>query len=851
MKDYQAKSRLAMAIRAVLWGMPLMAGSFATTAVYAATTYPVNITQLPLDEALKQLAIQTGTTISYDSKALSNLQAKALKGNYAVDQALAALLQPHALLAVKVNNGGYSVQAKQRAHVQTREVQLEAIHSQANNASGANSSQVTSADGTAQLATISLKANSGNNLTTEGSGSYTAKATTASTGLALSLKETPQLVSVITRQQMEDQNLTQLTDVVSQAAGLTINQSGNIGSDNSPIYARGQTVDNYLLDGVKLMSSYSSIFQSQDTALFDRVEVVRGANGLMTGAGSASASINMVRKKPLQDFKASISASAGSWDTYRTDIDVSAPLNQAGTIRGRTVLAYQTGDSYIDRYSEERKIAYGVVEADLTEKTKASLGLSYQKMDISGIARGGLPSFYTDGTLIDWSRSDSNAADWAYSNRTTTAYFADVEHLFNARWKLKGTASRTITASDEVVGYIYSGGIDKQTGAGATIYATRWDYEPTQDLFNLTLNGSFDLFNQSHDVVLGTTYAKSENKRPTYSSWNNNYTWDGELDNIFAWDGHNPTRPATMIDGSYSGDDRSQSVFGAVRLKLADPLAVILGTRVENWERVSRNYNTSDVVTSYKKQQENGEVIPYFGITYDLTEQWTGYASYTTIFSPQDKVDINASYLEPLIGNSTELGIKGEFFDSQLNVGAAIYQTQEDNKAVEVIDADGNKVKIIGPNGNEVQAYRTESGTKSRGFELEATGKLTDTWQISTSFARNLSQDKDGNNLNTNIPNNTAKLFTTYTLPYLDEALTIGGGLRWQSEIYQDNGPNKTRFTQDSYALVDLMARYKINENLLVNFNLNNLFNEKYHLSTTNSYYGAPTNFRVGLKYDW
>ena len=757
MKDYQAKSRLAMAIRAVLWGMPLMAGSFATTAVYAATTYPVNITQLPLDEALKQLAIQTGTTISYDSKALSNLQAKALKGNYAVDQALAALLQPYALLAVKVNNGGYSIQSRQRAQVQTREVQLEAIHSQANNASGANSSQVTSADGTAQLATISLKANSGNNLTTEGSGSYTAKATTASTGLALSLKETPQLVSVITRQQMEDQNLTQLTDVVSQAAGLTINQSGNIGSDNSPIYARGQTVDNYLLDGVKLMSSYSSIFQSQDTALFDRVEVVRGANGLMTGAGSASASINMVRKKPLQDFKASVSASAGSWDTYRTDVDVSSPLNQAGTIRGRTVLAYQTGDSYIDRYSEERKIAYGVVEADLTEKTKASLGVSYQQMDISGIARGGLPSFYTDGTLIDWSRSDSNAADWTYSNRTTTAYFADVEHQFNERWKLKGTASRTITASDEVVGYGYSSsGINKQTGAGAVLYGTRWDYEPTQDLFNLTLNGSFDLFNQTHDMVLGTTYTKSENKRPTYSGWS-----VSTLNNIFEWDGNTPTRPEMPINGSYSGDDQSQSVFGAIRLKLSDPLAMILGTRVENWQRVTRNYNIADVVTSYKKQQENGEVIPYFGITYDLTEQWTGYASYTTIFSPQDKMDINLGYLEPLVGNSTELGIKGEFFDNQLNVGAAIYQTQEDNKAVEVLDANGNKHKIKGPDGNLIQVYRTESGTKSRGFELETTGKLTDTWQVSASFARNLSQDKNGKNLNTSIPNNTAKLFTT------------------------------------------------------------------------------------------
>ncbi|RGD90462.1 TonB-dependent siderophore receptor [Acinetobacter sp. SWAC57] len=835
MKDYQAKSRLAMAIRAVLWGMPLMAGSLTTTAIYAATTYPVNITKLPLDQALKQLAIQTGTTISYDAKTLSSLQAKALKGNYAVDEALAVLLQPYALVAVKVNHGGYSIQAKQRVQAETRDVQLEAIHSQANK--NAQSSQATNPDGSAQLATISLKADQGNNLTTEGSGLYTAKATTASTGLALSLKETPQLVSVITRQQMEDQNLTQLTDVVSQAAGLTISQNGNIGSDNSPIYARGQTVDNYLLDGVKLMSSYTSIFQSQDTALFDRVEVVRGANGLMTGAGSASASINMVRKKPLQDFKASVSTSAGSWDTYRTDIDVSAPLNQAGTIRGRTVLAYQTGDSYIDRYSEERKIAYGVVEADLTEKTKASLGVSYQQIDISGIARGGLPSFYTDGSLINWSRSDSNAASWSSSDRTTTAYFADIEHQFNERWKLKGTASRTITASDEIVGYGYSrSGINKETGAGTLLYGSHWDYEPTQDLFNLTLNGSFDLLNQTHDVVLGTTYARSKNKRPTYSGWSVN-----TLDNIFEWDGNTPTRPEMPIGGWYSNDEKSLSVFGAVRLKLADPLAVILGTRVENWQRTDNEYTYSSQTLDASKREEKGKVIPYVGITYDFTEQWTGYASYTNIFLPQDKKSVSGGYVDPLVGNSTELGIKGEFFDNQLNIGAALYQTQEDNKAIALDepDSDGNTV------------YRTESGTKSRGFEIEGTGKLTDTWQVSASFSRNISQDKDGNNLNTNIPNNTAKLFSTYTLPYFNEALTVGGGLRWQSEIYQDNGPNGTRFTQDSYALVDLMARYKINENLLLNFNLNNLFNEKYHLSTTNSYYGAPTNFRVGLKYDW
>ena len=699
-----------------------------------------------------------------------------------------------------------------------------------------------------QLPTITVSANNTNSLTTEGSGLYTAKATTASTGLALSLKETPQLVSVITRQQMEDQNLTQLTDVVTQAAGLTINQGGNIGSDNSPIYARGQTVDNYLLDGVKLLNSYSSIFQSQDTALFDRIEIVRGANGLMTGAGSASASINMVRKKPSQDFKASVSASAGSWDAYRTDIDVSSPLNQSGNLRGRAVLAYQDGDSYIDRYAEERKVAYGVLEADLTDRTKASLGISYQQIDISGIARGGLPSYYTDGSLIEWSRSDSAAADWTYSDRSTTAFFADIEHKFNDNWKLKGILSRTKTSSDEVVGYAYSSGIDKQTGKGALIYATRWDYEPTQDLFNLTLNGSFNLFNQTHELVLGTTFTKSENQRPTYSGWNNGMSWNGKLDNIFSWNGNTPTRPETMIDGWYSGDDSSHSIFGAVRLKPSDKAAIILGTRVEDWKRVAINHDNAKNTTDIKTHKESGEVIPYVGLTYDLTDHWTTYASYTNIFSPQDKKTVKGDYLDPLVGNSTELGIKGEFFDNQLNIGAAVYQTKEDNFAVAVPEQPDNS--HIAPDGS--QAYTAESGTKSRGIELEATGKLSELWQISGSFTRNLSQNSQGNSINTNIPNNTAKLFSTYTLPYFDQALTIGGGLRWQSDIYSDiTLPVKTRFTQDSYTLIDLMARYKINKNLLLNLNINNLFNEKYHLATTNSYYGAPTNFRVGLKYDW
>lgn len=837
MSKLQVKNTLAIAIRAVLLGVPVLTCGILPINSYAATTQNITIKKSTLDQALKQLAIQTGITISYDAKTLSKIKSNELKGQYSPEQALQKLLQPANLEATKLENGGFSIKPRQKAISETQYQKLNEI--QENTIS---QDQSTSINEVTQIPAIIATANEEQSLTTEGTKSYTAKATTASTGLTLSLKETPQLVSVITKQQMEDQNLNQLMDVANQAAGLTIKQGGNIGSDNSPIYARGQKVDSYLLDGVKLLGSYSAMFQSQDTALFDRVEITRGANGLMTGAGTASASINMVRKKPLEDFNASISANAGSWDTYRTDLDISSPLNKDGTIRGRTVFAYQTGDSYINRYSEERKVAYGVIEADLDDKTKASLGVSYQQIDIDGIARSGLPTYYTDGTAINWSRSNSAAANWSKSDRSTTGYFADIEHQINDNWKIKGTASRTITSSDEIVGYVFSGsGINKDTGAGAVLYGTRWDYKPTQDLFNLTLNGSFDLFKQTHEVVVGTTYATSENERPSSVGWNIN-----KIDNIFTWNGYIPTKPKLETNGTYGSDEKTLSAFTAIRLKLADPLAMIIGARFDDWERISKT-NPENGNSTYRKQEEN-KITPYVGLTYDFTTNWAVYASYTSIFSPQDYYDIHGNFIDPVVGNNIEIGVKGEFFDNQLNLGAAIYQTKEDNKAIAISGAP----QITLPNGQLVTPYRAESGTKSRGIELEATGKLTDLWQISASFTRNLSQDRNGNALNSDVPNNTAKLFTTYTFPQLDEALTIGGGIRWQSDSYTYVTRTSTfKSEQDSFGIVDLMARYKINTNLTANLNINNLFNEKYHLSTLNSYYGAPTNFQVGVKYNW
>jgi len=114
-------------------------------------------------------------------------------------------------------------------------------------------------------------------------------------------------------------------------------------------------------------------------ALYDRIEVLRGASGLMTGAGDASGAINMVRKKPTAQFQASVEGELASYDERRAMADVSGPLNETGTVRGRLVTVYEEGDSIIDGYSRDKKVVYGVVEADLSRDTKLTAGVTHQR----------------------------------------------------------------------------------------------------------------------------------------------------------------------------------------------------------------------------------------------------------------------------------------------------------------------------------------------------------------------------------------------------------------------------------------------------------------------------------------
>ncbi len=766
----------------------------------------------PLDQALNALAARTGLQVIFPTALAEGRRAPALRGSYSAPQALDRLLQGSGLEARMTGPNRYAVVRRGE-----------------------------DAGGDAQVLQP-VVVRGALDPTTEGTGSYAAQASNTSTRLNLSVRETPQSVSVITRQRMDDQGLTQLADVVDNTPGLVMNTSGNRGSDTSPIYARGFQVENYQVDGVnQVYSNYKGIFQTADMAPYDRVEVIRGANGLMSGVGAPGATINLIRKRPTREFQARASVETGSWDLYRTEVDLSSPLNEAGTVRGRLVAAWQKNGSYLERLQERGKTLYGIVEADLGTDTLATLGFLFQNQDATGHSRGGLPMFYADGGRTDWDRSKSAAADWAYSRRHNQTWFASLEHRFDNDWKVKGTLEHSVYRYDEVLGYALGGYPDRATGAGVNLWAGRWAGKPVQNSLDVYATGPFTLLGRKHDLVVGATVSRTRDETSPYGLWFRTLPgWSADIDNLYTWNGRTPDAPVNPATGDIVNRENLTSAYATARFKPTDRLSLIIGGRVTSWENIKDTYSYNGKA-SHLDRHESDKFTPYAGIVYDLSDEWSVYASYTDIFKPQNSQDSGGNYLDPLLGRSYEVGTKGELLDGGLNVSAALFRVQQDNFAVAIPG-------VKAPDGS--QAYEAVSGTTTRGIDLEAAGEVLPNWQVSASFTRALAQDRDRVTLNTNVPQNTAKLFTTYRWPGIGHGLTVGGGVRWQSRAYtklkEPKGKERV-IEQDAYAVVDLMARYQISRDVSARLNVYNVFDTYYHSDSGSTYYGAPRSFRLGL----
>ena len=768
--------------------------------VQAAPQIDFDIPAGSLAGALNRFGQASQILLSYPAVLTDGKTSPGLHGRHDLDSGLAILLSSSDLQAVRGGDNHYSLEPRP-------------------------------AGGALQLSTVSISGKAPGS-TTEGTGSYTTQSSSSSTRLNLTPRETPQSLTVMTRQRLDDQRLINLSDTLDATPGIIVLRDGK-GSESDGYFSRGFQIQNFEIDGVPTATRMDNYTQSM--AMYDRVEIVRGATGLISGMGNPAATINLIRKRPTAEARASVTAEAGNWDRYGSGLDVSGPLTESGNVRGRLVADYKTERSWIDRYKQESQLLYGITEFDLTEDTLLTMGFSYLRTDVDAPARSGLPTRFTDGSRSNLSRSLNTAPSWSYNDHEQTSFFTAIEQKFDSGWSAKAEFTHTENQFDEIFNYV-NGSLDRD-GSGTTQLPVRFSGTPRQDNLDLYATGPFNLLGREHELIAGVTLSKYRESVPSYGGWNYDYSGSpaGAIDNLFNWDG-NSAKPAFDVTGKSSVDESQYAAYLSTRLRVTDDLSLILGSRVIDWKRdtVTSPYGGTETRTD---ESETGVYIPYAGVVYDLTDNWSAYASYTKIFNPQAMGvhDINNKALPPMEGKGYEVGLKGSFFDEKLNTSLALFKLEQDNLAI-WIDTPGG------------DTYRNEKGTTTEGVELELNGELAEGWQASAGYAYAVSTDADDNRIVTTLPRQSLKTFTTYRLPGALDKFTVGGGVNWQSKV----GEDLHTFSQGSYAVTNLLVRYDVTPKLSASVNLNNLFDREYlSYAGNHGMYGAPRNLMTGVKYDF
>lgn len=692
------------------------------------------------------------------------------------------------------------------------------------------------AEDTQQLATITMTAEPAKaDQSSEHTQRYIIQNSATASKLDIPLKETPQTVNVVTRQQLDDFSLNNTRDVLRNSPGIMVS---NQETERSSYLSRGFEISNVLVDGVGLpLEGYNYNNDNPDSFLFDRIEVVKGANALNNGIGDPGATINLIRKRPTQDFQAALNASYGSWNTQRYEADVSSALTEDGRIRGRLFGYQQTGDSYLERYSLEKNGVGAVLEADLTDTTLLTAGYSETQHQPNSVNWGSNPLINTEGEQLHYPQNYNYSPDWAYWDSNIKNYFAEIEQKLGGDWTAKLSYDEKRTKRDAKLLYL-SGRPAADGTSGVFLYPGMYLDDNKQQQANLSFSGTYPLWGQRHEASVGYIWAENQLDELGYGGrFAQPFTTD-----LASFTPEEPSWDLSKTSGEMHIRQKNQSLYAATRLHLNDDLKVLLGANYVQAKSTGSSYGTDTIY-------DEDKVLPYAGLTYNFSPEYTGYLSYTSIFRPQTSKAADGNLNKPIEGESYEAGIKSSWLDDRLTATMAIFRTEQSNYPLR--DSDGI------PTLRKTQV----SDLRSQGYEFSLAGQLSDHLNLSFGYTQFSLKDLiNGGDARTFNPNQSFNLLTTYQVPQIPK-LKLGLGLQWQDKTYLEVPESTTNgvtqqagmIEQDAYALVNLMASYELNEHITLQANGNNLTNEKYLFNFPNqqSFYGAPANYSVAVKFKY
>ena len=643
------------------------------------------------------------------------------------------------------------------------------------------------------------------------------------TNLPMEVKDTPQSISTIDKDTLRDFGATDSNDALRYGTGLTVDEWE---TNRTSYSARGFDIMLTQVDGLGMTNAWGISESQLDTFLFEKIELIRGANGLLTGVGNASGTINYVRKRPTNKDGGEAQFTLGSHGQKRVALDYNKVLSKDGQWAGRLVVAQEDKDSYLRGLSNQRTAISGIVEGQVGDNGILALGLTYQDAQQRSPMWGSLTLPYADGSLAEFDVSASTSQDWARWNNRTQSAFVEYTHALSPDWEAKLTYNHAEGDDATKLFYAYTfTGFLNPDNTGLVGWPYRSESTSSSDILDVNVTGRFNAFGRQHDAVFGLSHSKQKSLTESYAG----ATFP--VLPAFPYAGDVYAEPAWGAKSVASdGDQNITRLYAASRLQLTDQLKGIFGVNAITLKRDGTAIYGGGTNLDNETTQK---ASPYVGATYDLTPNALAYASYSDIFQAQDQRTVQGAFLKPMKGVNTEVGVKAEWLDRKLLTTFAVFSAEQKGLATEA-----------GFDPVAQASYYEPRDVKTRGFEIEATGRIGVDTKLTAGFTSMKLTGPDGNDIYEWTPRRTLKLLADTRVGALPR-LRVGSGLRWQSAVSKIAGAS-----QDAYVLVDAFAAYELTDKATLRLNVKNLLDKKYIRSVTyGAIYGAPRTAALTLEY--
>jgi len=652
-------------------------------------------------------------------------------------------------------------------------------------------------------------------LVTGGARVYIEIDSVSSTRTDTPLLNVPQTVNVVTREQMDDQAFHSLGEVLRYVPGVTVGQGeGN----RDQITLRGQnTTADFFLDGVRDDVQYFRGLYN-----LERVEVLKGPYALIFGRGGGGGIVNRVQKTPgAGGVFMGGRVSANSFGAWEVSADVNAPISDTAAFRLNAV--FETLGNHRDFYEGERYAVNPYVAVDLGAGWRA--GLSYEYVNDDRVTDRGVPSL--GGAPITGYRDQFFGVPGV--NRTTLE--ANIVKL-----RLDGALANNIEVSTTVLygdyDKLYTNVFANGAATGQTGTVPLSSYTDPTDRRNFLVQGNLVWETtgggMDHKILFGLEYGDQDSANQRRNGVLSSATFN-LASPVF------PTVTFPALSRDTVSNVESVSAYVQDQISLGDHVEIVAGLRHDRFD-----INGIDLQPSPDRPfaRSDNKVSPRLGLIYKPRSNVSIYGSYSQSFLPRSgdqflSLTTTQQNLEPEEFTNHEVGVKWDV-RPDLNVTTAVFRLDRTNATT--------------PDPLNPTVTINVGETRTEGFELAVTGRLSPNWQISGGYSWQDARLQGNDSVRlAQTPKQQASLWNRYDAT---RRLGFGLGVIHQSSQFAAIRTSPTTTRLPGFTRVDAAVFFKVNDAIDLQLNLENLFDTSYFSDAHNNFNispGAPLNARLTL----